>query len=136
MIQIAGVPPMAARQVWSLAGPWTADALATGSQLVTADEVLEGIEAGLVALWLVLEDGKPVASFTTMVEGNGLTWFTVGGEGVDRWLPDVDRVIAKLARAMGCRWAQMRGRRGWLKKLGPFGWKETAVTMTKDVCDG
>ena len=136
MIQISGVPPWHARGVWPLAGPWTEDALKQGAQMVTADEVLEAIEEGRIALWLVLEDGVAVASFTTMVEGQGLTWFTLGGHGIERWLPDVDKLLTLLARAMGCRRVQLRGRRGWTRKLAPFGWKETAVTMTKDVCDG
>lgn len=136
MIRIAGVPPQFARQAWPVAGPWTADALEKGAAVVSADDVLAAVECGQIGLWLVLEDSTPVASFTTLVEGGGLTWFTLGGHGVERWLPDCEKLVTALARSMGCRRAQLRGRRGWARKLAPMGWKESSVTLTKDMCDG
>jgi len=58
----------------------------------------------------------------------------IGGEGVERWLPELLSTIDEYARGQGCsRVMCSYARRGWIKLAAPMGWTPRAAVIAKDL---
>lgn len=96
------------------------------------DEVLDAIMGRYQQLWVVYHDITPVAAFTTQLNKDGsICCVTLGGDGMDKWLYLVENTICEYGKQSGCTRANLHGRRGWVKQLSSYGWKEKLVTMEK-----
>lgn len=136
-IWITGVQAADAAKVWPHVAHWVADALAHGDELTLPADLLGCIEQRDMQLWLVMDGTAAVAVFITEVlnypHGAVLTVVVLAGHGMDAWLPQVEGTISDFARAFGCRFVRLHGRRGWVRQLAGYGWHEQSVNMAKEV---
>lgn len=137
VITVQGVQSTQARATWSVVGQWVAEALTRGHSMLEHGQILERIERQEAQLWLVFADRAPCAAFVTQIEeypaGSSLSVVTLGGKGLDAWIPGVEDTITEFARFKGCKRVQLSGRRGWVRQLAGFGWGEASVNMTKEL---
>ena len=58
----------------------------------------------------------------------------LAGDGFDEWADQLESVLDALAKDFECNQIRMTGvRKGWIKKLAPYGWTESYVIMKKEV---
>ena len=60
----------------------------------------------------------------------------IGGEEMDKWLPQFQEKLEAYAHSMNCDFLSGQGRRGWTKPLKKLGWEEEFVSFRKDLTDG
>jgi len=60
----------------------------------------------------------------------------LGGEKTEEWLPALHQFLEMWGIENGVDRVEMMGRKGWIKKLKPFGWKESYIFATKDLDNG
>lgn len=133
VIEMAGAPELEAepkywRYIQDAAGrsPYCDD---------SAHKILEHIWEGKAELFTVSRDGRPVGAFVTesirRKVGRALHVWALGGEGVDDWLEALLEYLEELKRLSGANVVTMAGRRGWVRKLIPYGWRTDYVHMIK-----
>lgn len=134
---IYGVMYDQARFIWHDLDDWVQSALDLGNALTNADTILQGIENREMQLYVVQENEKLVAVFVTEIieedQAKVCNTIVLAGEGMDRWLGDVEHTICEFAKSQNCNYVKMKGRRGWLKKLNQYGWSESSVEMHKEL---
>lgn len=84
-------------------------------------------EAGTEGAMLVIIMGQ----FIQTPRGNGLSFRLALGNGLDKVLPQLEAMFERLAQTMECDFVEVRGRRGWLRKLPGF--KEDCVVISKQL---
>lgn len=136
-ITIAGVSSADVDSAWSLCEPWIGESLARGHVPMATESVRRAIARAELQLWIVSIRGEPVAAFVTEIRvmdyGKGLWVVACGGTGMREWLPEVESTLQGFARDKGCDHIQMSGRRGWLREMKSYGWRETSISMRKEV---
>lgn len=91
-------------------------------------------------LWIVKSDGRYIAAVVTMVytTDNGVTIGDItfaGGTDHDKW-SHFPEAIEPFFREHNCRFVDITGRRGWVRKYQAFGFQEKYVVTRKDISDG
>lgn len=104
----------------------------------TVDDLFVGGLAQDLQFWVVSLDHKsPTAFFVTRIvdypRKRVCKFVIIAGERIDEWYDDAFVVLEPWAKAIGCVEAEQVGRKGWLRKLGPKGWKETMTTMVRAI---
>ena len=137
---IAGIQPPDIVKVWETVERWIENA-AKHENESSLDEIKSKLLSGNMQLWVVLQfpTFTPVACYVTEIElapTLTLNAAYLSGDGVDDWLPLVERTIHQFAESVGCGRLSLRGRRGWVKKLREFGWTEELVVMNKEIAHG
>jgi hypothetical protein len=109
------VPPEKFAAAWCRCGDLVRDAVRTAGDL---GDVVQRIEDTSLQLWLVLEDGQPVAAWFTdiNVEDDGSRWIGVyglNGRGVRQWARALADRMVEFAREERCARVLFAGRRAW-----------------------
>ena len=88
-----------------------------------------------LTVWCTVEKGAVMmviyAQFIYTPRGKGLFFRLALGNGLDKAMPSLEATFERLAQETGCDFAQIGGRRGWLRKLRDF--KEDYVVMTRQL---
>jgi len=87
-------------------------------------DILEGLAKGKMRLWL--NDNGIVI---TEVSGNVFNIGLCAGDNIDGWIDEIISECKKSAKANGCEYIQEVGRRGWVKKMAKFDFKESGTIM-------
>lgn len=93
--------------------------------------ILDELMERTIELWIVYEDKEPVAALTTRVvpykgfKTLSIDW--VGGHKMSGWLDNVMDTLKSYAKDQGCSRLEGRGRAGWKRVLGRYGWKPDYV---------
>lgn len=66
-------------------------------------------------------------------EGKTLHVRYLAGDHMEMWLTELHERLQEIARAYGCRWLSLTGRRGWQKRLKVLGWGPVAIQMKCEV---
>lgn len=136
-ITIAGVLSADVDAAWPLCEPWIGESLTRGYVPMATESVRKAIARADLQLWVVFVCGEPVAAFVTEIRimdyGKGLWVVACGGTGMSEWLPEVEGTLRGFALDKGCDHLQMTGRRGWLREMKSYGWRETSITMRAEV---
>ena len=80
------------------------------------------------------EEDIHVAALTQFVkypEYTNLSIVLVGGSRLEEWISS--EVLFEFGRYHDCKAVELTGRRGWLKALEPKGYRESCVTLIKDL---
>ena len=131
------VPRDALDAVWPDAKTLLEDAVKTQRHSYHITDVYEGIISGMYELWLVLDDDKPVAAFTTRIvrfpncKTLSVDW--VGGGRMTEWLPLLQETMTDYAKANNCKYLEGYGRKGWGKALKKFGWEVNYIAYKCEV---
>lgn len=125
------------RFIWHEIEHLIQDALDAGNALTRASTIFTALECKEMQLYTVMEDRDIVAVFVTEIcdEDDERVCNTVAlaGDGLEKWLDNVEHTICRFAKSKDCKYVRMKGRRGWLKKLDKYGWSESAVEMSKEL---
>jgi len=100
-------------------------------------DVLRKIKAGEIIPLVVYIDNKLTAVLTLelvqMPQKKVMNIMTAGGACMDGWLAEAVEVTDKLAKEFGADTISIHGRRGWLKTLAQYKYKDTYTVLTKEV---
>ena len=105
---------------------WIEAALEKSGGLNTWDQVVAGINSGMMQLWPA-KRGCIVTEIVVYHDRKALHVFLAGGE-LDEILQMTENV-KEWAQKQGCSFATFDGRFGWQKPLERIGWKPHSVTM-------
>lgn len=136
---IIGIQPDQVECMTPVVNKWIQDALDHGGDDLTSEQVIDKCANRLMQLWLVVELPlcTPVACYVTeiddLVDNYRLNVTCLGGDGMGGWLGLVEKMICDFAAYSACTQVSMSGRRGWLKELKKYSWKEATVKMIKEV---
>lgn len=140
-IEVSAVPAAVLDVVWADVAPMIDRATSRSGGRYDVDSVRTGIESGVLALWIAMDDAKPIAALTTRVEefptGKrvlAIDW--IGGDRMKDWLPEAHDVLSDYARAYGCDHLQGYGRKGWLRALAKFGWEVDYTAYRMEIKNG
>lgn len=124
-------------QVWPLAMPLLAPAIAQSEGRYDIRAVHEQLTKRYALLWLVRDGSDVAAAFTSRdavyPRATYLCIDFLGGGRLAEWVETADRVLGSYATDAGFAGVEMLGRRGWVRTLAPFGWQHDAVLLTKPV---
>jgi len=101
---------------WARCAAWLQPALARDTDGWDMAELEARLRAGKAQLWL----GQRCAAVTELAEGPSINCWLAGGHM--REIVSLTPGIEAWARARGCRFATLAGRRGWARVLAPFGY--------------
>lgn len=101
-----------------------------------ATKLLLDLMKNLEILFVVAGDDGKIIGFATsaMVEYDEVKLLQVrmlAGDFFSEWIDDMHGVLEKFARENGCVGMELVGRRGWVRKLERFGWREAFVTVER-----
>lgn len=91
-----------------------------------------------IGLWIVVdeEDDEIVAAMTTRItdypNGRGMSIDWIGGKRMEEWLPAFSETMDAFARENGCSFIEGIGRKGWIKVLKEYGYRDIP-TFRKDL---
>lgn len=116
---------------WDQIEPLIAKALTHGGVTYTPPDILKGILARDMKLWLAFEgDLLKACAVTARVRYprlKAITVLIIAGDGVDDWLM-FSKDVEAWAKSDGAEAVEGPGRLGWKKKAKPYGY-EPAVTI-------
>ena len=90
----------------------------------TAHEIIEALVLGKMTLWQ-----DPRGYVVTEVCGDVYNIGICVGVDIDGWIDEIIAVTKADAKKQNCRYIQEIGRRGWVKKMARFGFKEKGTIM-------
>lgn len=140
LLTITAVPHVAVDIVWPDVAPMLERAVATAGGRYSIESVYEEIASGQLALWLVLDDARPIAALTTRVldfpckRVLSVDW--IAGSRMAEWLPLTNAVFRDYAKSYGCSQLEGRGRKGWLRELTKHGWELDYMAYRMELNDG
>lgn len=98
----------------------------------TTDDFRQAIEARDAQLWLMVDDGEPLAAgiseIATYPRRKVCRIRGVAGHSFDRWHPTLTQFEA-WARQQGCDGIEFYARKGWERLLPDY--RQTAIVMEK-----
>lgn len=139
-IEVTAVPQAVVDVVWPDVAPLLEKAVATAGGRYSVESVYTEIVAGNLALWIVMDDAKPIAALTTRVidfplkRTLSVDW--IAGERMAEWLPRVNELFTEYAKSYGCTQLEGRGRKGWLRELSKLGWEQDYVAYRMEIKNG
>lgn len=126
--------------VWPDAERLFSRSVATMEGKFSPEDVKRGIERGDLVLWLVVDEGTPIAAITTRIivypYRNALALDWVGGTRMSEWLDLVMPVLKRYAVENGCLHLEGYGRKAWGRVLGRHGWKPEYIAYRMELADG
>ena len=139
-IQLTSVPAEAVGVVWSDVEPMLQKAIDSSGGYYNTAVILDGIFKGVLGLWVVLDDLKPIAALTTRVDkmpnATVLVMDWIGGTRMKEWLPLAQNTFEQYARDNGCTELHGYGRKGWDRFLSAHGWKPAHTVYKMDMTNG
>lgn len=123
--------------IWPVVAPMLAPAVRLSRGRITTKSVLEWLVDGRYLLWIAhLDDRTPVAAFVTReARYPGKSMLTIdlcGGNNLEGWLDEADRVFRAHSRQSGLSGVELYGRPGWARALRRLGWQQSAVLVETD----
>ena len=128
------IPHEHVADLWPLAEPHIARAVAHADGLVTIDDHRDGVLRGTKQLWLITNDDGSVcygAGVTEIIHDICFIW-GLGGKQMKRWW-DTQDMLELWATAQSCRRIEFFGRKGWGRALRSRGYKERFVVLSKEL---
>jgi hypothetical protein len=140
-LETCAVPVACARvhKAWPHIAEWVSDALVRGYSDLSANDILRHLESGSMQLWLAWVGDRPrgvcITELLESVRGRFCNIVVIAGEDFGAWA-HLEEDIARWALDWKCVRLCLTGRKGWVRRLAPIGWSETAVTLEKAIGDG
>lgn len=125
-------------KVWGVLSPFIEESMSYGLKTHDLSDIYTGIMAKTLSLWAILgANDKLCGAAITCVEVYPkmkiacLRW--IGGNDINEWLEISLKVLAGWARQNGCDFVRSYGRKGWERKLQPYGWEKVGSLVLLDV---
>lgn len=134
-ITIAMVPPSMVQFVWPKCLPYLNEVKKKAPDDICLDVTLNNAVNGHTLLVTVLDGDEVIAvnimDVQTLETGVKVLYIPItGGTRMEEWMDEFLKMAHGIAKAHGCK--ELRGlavRKGWLRKLSSYGWKEHFVTI-------
>lgn len=137
MIEIVAIPKDRVDEIWGVAEPIVARVLPHNREAYATDDVLADIKEGTSLLLMIMEGEECIATLVCTFEfqkNKKVLHVPIAcGDRADEWLPIAHEVVPSIAREFGCAMVTGRGRKGWLRKLAKFGYKELYTVFGAEV---
>ena len=137
------VAPVTAEYIprfWEDLAQMLGPAVDTAVGKIDTSDLYLGIVDGYYLPWLVLEDGAPVAAFTTRVvdypKRKGLVIDWVGGKNMRHWIDAAIAVMRAQAEANDCRHIEGYGRMAWGRVLKRHGFEPEYIAYRMELDNG
>lgn len=134
------IPPRLLDVVWPDVERLLRRSVATSVGKVTLADVRNQLEKGDLVLWLVVDNGTPVAAITTRIlvypsrHAMAMDW--VGGTRMSEWLGLAMSTLKQYAVDNGCLHLEGYGRKAWGRVLERYGWKPEYIAYRMEIVDG
>jgi len=126
---IVAIPPEQIEDIWVKVSPMLEKALNKNPGDLDIDDVRDKMFSGEYLLMCAVEGEDILASFAVEIFSEKRKKANIvlcGGEQIDEWLTPFMNVIKPLVKEQGCDVLTIMGRKGWERKMKPFGFCETA----------
>jgi len=131
------VPKAIVDMVWEDVVRLLEKSVDTANGKFTMTDIYNGLMNDMYLLWLVLDDGQPIAALTTRImaypnrRAMALDW--IGGSRMREWLPTAQQVMGKYAKENHCDHLEGYGRKGWDRWLAKYGWKPEYIAYKMEL---
>jgi len=136
-MMFSSVPKQVIDVIWEDVEKILKPAVDTSGGKLTIEDVREGLEHDLYALWVVMDANKIIATLVTRVSQSPrmrvLSIDYIGGKDMDKWLPLTHDVLKKFAVDNGCVKLEGYGRKGWTRALAKHGWNVAYTTYELEI---
>jgi hypothetical protein len=139
-IRIAPVHPQVLDTIWEDVAAWLEPAIKTADGKFSIEDIKDEILSHTLVLWMVWENGKPSAFYTTRIieypqrKALALDW--LGGTGIRRWMDAVLDNVEEHARNNNCLHLEGYGRMAWGRLLKRRGWEPEYVAYRMELGNG
>lgn len=101
------------------------------------EDIMIGLKSGAMSLWLVSGEASPCAAAVTMFvdypRRTDLYVMFIRGTRMAEWCDDLVKYLTDFAQANKCKYIHGGGRRGWIKRLERYGFKQEYCSVQKAV---
>lgn len=138
MIMVAIPRIEVVNECWGEILPFINKAIEYSHDELTPEVVLSKINSNELMLAVVYEDEKLIAcvTFEQVNFDSGKRVINIqlaGGENVDAWFEEIERIAVDLAKVQGCSHVYIIGRNGWGRKMKPLGYSPIHTIFSKEV---
>ena len=84
-------------------------------------------------LWIIKHRAAFVTSIVNYSRKKACRFIYLGGEGFQDWMGVATKTLEAWAKANGCDYVEIYGRRGWVREGIKYGYKETYTTVMKEI---
>ena len=132
------VPHTGIGMVWEFVEPFIVNALEYGEGELFPKDVKYKAEVGDFQLWIVTnKQGSFIGCFVTEILDYSLIAslriVLLGGTDFPLWIELAHKKLEEYGKEHKCGRIELCGRRGWVRKLKPLGFKETYVVVTRRI---
>lgn len=136
-MKVVEIPRDGIKPLWPVIAPMLAPAIELSMGRLTLKTVLDWLLDGRYLLWVAhTEDRLPLAAFITReARYPGKSMLTIdlcGGNNLEGWLDEADRVFRAHSRQSGLSGVELYGRPGWVRALRRLGWRQSATLVETD----
>lgn len=118
---------------WPLIKPWVDETVGYSAGCYESVDLYRSMLNGELRLWLVIEEGKPLAFAMTRIEKHPRRWLLavpfIGGNRMTEWWKLLLEQLTTYAKFVGCDGMTGGGREGWGKLAG---FKNRGCWLVKD----
>ena len=137
---ISAIRPELVGVVWPAVEELLGPAVNTAEGKFEIEDVRKDILSGALVLWMVWEDGTPVAFYTTRIieypQRLAMAMDWVGGKNLRSWMDQALDEMEAHARRNGCQHLEGFGRMAWGRLLKRRGWKPEYVAYKMELGNG
>ena len=131
---IRGVLASDIDSVWDRVKPEVTRALVRFDPGFDEEHVRQRLKKRELQLWLCNGfDGICISEIIIHPQFKVLSFPVVAGENIDDWLLPMMEVGEAFGRHHNCKYIEGYGRKGWLRKLKPYGWNDHSITTRKEL---
>jgi hypothetical protein len=134
---VRSVPPSLLERLWPFAEPFIKRALDQATGEFSANDIKKFCENETLRLLLVFDGARIVAAATCeLVQYPTMRRLRVvhlGGTGFDDWIAELDAALVNVARELECSSLEAFVRKGFVRKLADWRWKQRYVMVVKEL---
>jgi hypothetical protein len=132
MIFVSPVPIESIGLVWDRCKPFLTKATDKSGGRETILTLYSKLKLGFSVLWIIMVDNQIVGSATTEVTDWGsLNVSFLGGSRMDEWLDELIKQLKEYALFNNLKSIEQTGRKGWLKTLESYGFRDQHYSTMK-----
>lgn len=131
------VAPHCLSLLWPQVEPLLALAAREEHGRFTTRDMRQWFLKGEQELWVITENGKVIAAgmlrfYRHPTGKRASVWHLAGGSRAKEWADEAFRSWLEACHVQGVTEMSIVGRRGWLRYVKRYGFKETAVVLTRE----
>lgn len=107
---------------------------------ISLDGLHHRCRTGAFRLWIVSEDaehsilrGVIVTEIINYDAFKALRVVGLAGDHFEDWIEKADKLLVDIAQWYDCKRIEEVGRRGWAKRLAPFGYRQAYAWLVKEI---